>query len=442
MLGRRRFLFAGGAVTAAASFPSLAQGVVDDRLYGYPGAIRPFDVDVYRERRARLMASMKDGVAVIYGPRTIDLGNVSAPIDGAASDFFYLTGIRDIAGAALLLAPGERYREILFLPSRASETDRFEGVTLPVGNEVRRRTGFAKVSRTTGLGGTLTEIAARAANLRYLGPLVAPDNPVPPELELYGKVVARVPGTSTANNSGLVRAMRAAKEPRELELMRKAIDVTGRAQVAAMKAVRPGMTEAQLRTIIEDEFRRHGALRVAFPTIVGVARNSTVLHFLDGDTVFRPGDLVLCDIGCEFSYYASDITRTFPVDGRFTDEQRKVYDVVLEAQNAAAAKLRAGVVYDEAQLAANSVMDRAGYRDDFWHGLGHFVGLDVHDVGDYAKPLTAGAVVTIEPGIYLPARAIGVRIEDEYLVTAGGNEHMSRNIPRTPADIEAVMASR
>ena len=441
MLDRRRFMAAASAATALASSRGFAQ-IADDRLYGYPGTVRPFTPDVYRERRARLMAQMKDGVAVVYGPREIDLGSNTAPIDGAASDFFYLTGIRDVAGAAILLAPGERYREVLFLPNRNPDTDRFEGVSLPVGGEVRRRTGFERVTCIGGLGPALVEIASRAGTMRYLGPLVSPDAAVPRELDLYSKVAARAPGTSTVNNSGLIRAMRAAKEPREIELMRKAIAATGVGMRAAMQAARPGMTEEQLRIIIEDGFRRAGTNRLAFPTIVGVARNSTVLHYQDGSNVIRAGDLILCDIGAEVDYYAADVTRTFPVDGRFTPEQRGIYETVLAAQDAGASRLRAGAVYDEAQVAANQVMDRAHHRDDFWHGLGHFVGLDVHDVGDYAKPLPAGAVVTIEPGIYLPDREIGVRIEDDFLVTANGSENMSRAIPRTVAEIEAVMARR
>jgi Xaa-Pro aminopeptidase len=438
MLDRRCFMTAAGAATALASTPGFAQ-VADDRLYGYPGIVRPFTTDVYRERRARLMAQMKDGVAVVYGPREINLGSNTAPIDGAASDFFYLTGIRDVAGAAILLAPGERYREVLFLPNRNPDTDRYEGVSLPIGGEVRRRTGFERVTRIGGLGPALIEIAARAGKMRYLGPLVSPDAAVPRELELYGKVAARAPGTSTVNNSGLIRAMRTAKEPREIELIRKAIAATAVGMRAAMQAARPGMTEEQLRIVIEDGFRRAGTNRLAFPTIVGVARNSTVLHYQDGNNVIRAGDLILCDIGAEVDYYAADVTRTFPVDGRFTPEQRGIYETVLAAQEAAASRLRAGAVYDDAQVAANQVMDRAGHRDDFWHGLGHFVGLDVHDVGDYAKPLPAGAVVTIEPGIYLPERQIGVRIEDDFLITATGAENMSRAIPRTVAEVEAAM---
>jgi Xaa-Pro aminopeptidase len=202
------------------------------------------------------------------------------------------------------------------------------------------------------------------------------------------------------------------------------------------------MKEFELKTIIENEFRAAGARGLAFPSIVGVARNSAVLHYSSGDNEIRAGDMILADIGAEYEHYAADITRTFPVDGRFNPEQRRIYETVLAAQDAAARQLRAGSAYEDLQRAATNVIEAAGHRDDFWHGLGHFVGLDVHDVGDYAQPLPAGAVLTIEPGIYLPHREFGVRIEDEYLVTAGGSEHMSRAVPRTVAEIEAVMTAR
>ncbi|MBA3510991.1 aminopeptidase P N-terminal domain-containing protein [Sphingomonas sp.] len=441
MLNRRTFI-ASAAAAGLASSRSLAQPQAP-RRYGYPAGTRPFGPEVYRERRRRLMERMKGGVAVVHGPPSVDLGATTAPIDrpGSSSDFTYLTGLVDEGGAALLLAPGERtYREFLFLPTVNPEHDRWEGTRLLLGSELRARTGFEKISRIGALGTTLAQIAARAGEMRYIGPLASPDAAVPRELDLYGRVVARVPGTRIVNNHGLVHAMRLVKEPRELELMRRAIAATERGMRAAMRAARPGMREFELKTIIESEFRAAGARRLAFPSIVGVARNSAVLHYMGGDNELRSGDLVLADIGAEFDFYAADITRTFPVDGRFRPDQRRVYETVLRAQEAAARQLRAGAVYEDLTRAATNVIEAAGHRDDFWHGLGHFVGLDVHDVGDYAQPLPAGAVLTIEPGIYLPERDFGIRIEDEYLVTPSGNEHLSRSIPRTVAEIEAAMA--
>ena len=440
MMLNRRHMLAGSVAAACAGGFAKAQSP-DDRAYSYPMGTAPFGAEVYRERRQRLMSLMKGGVAILYGPATIDQAGIVKPIDGAVSDFAYLTGLVDEPGAALMLAPGERvHREFLFLANRNPEVERYEGLRLPLGGALRARAGFERVGRIGRLGPLLSEIAGRAGKMHYVGPLVAPDVGLPKELDLYSQVTARVPGSSVVNSSGLVQAMRAAKEPREIALMRKAIEATGRGMRAAMRAARPGMREFELRDIIEAEFRAAGARRLAFSSIVGVARNSAVLHGAPGNTEFRDGDLILCDIGAEYDHYASDITRTFPVGGRFLPEQRQVYETVLAAQDAAAAKVRPGAQYDDLQTAANVVIDRAGRRDAFWHGLGHFVGLDVHDVGDYSAPLPAGAVITIEPGIYLPDRNIGVRIEDEYLVTATGNEHLSRAIPRTVAEVEAAVA--
>lgn len=441
MINRRGFVLAGGA--AALSAAAGAQGSAERRSYGAPAGTRPFGPEVYRERRRRLMERMKSGVAVVFGAASLDHGSPVAGLGRQNSDFAYLTGITDEAGAALLLAPGERtYKEHLFLAHRDPELERWEGMRLPLGADLRRRTGFEKVHRIGGLGLLLAQVAARSGEMHYLGPLASPDAAVPRELELYGRVAARVPGTRITNSHGLVRAMRLVKEPRELELMRRAIAATDRGIRAAMRAARPGMREFELKHIIEAEFRAAGARGLAFPSIVAVARNSAVLHYTGGDNEIRAGDLVLCDIGAEVDHYAADITRTFPVDGRFSPEQRSIYELVLKAQEAAMARLKAGAYYEDLNETARAVIRAAGHSDDFYHGLGHFVGLNVHDIGDYTKPLPAGAVLTIEPGVYLADRGFGVRIEDQFLVTANGYEHMSAGIPRTVAEIEAFMRSR
>ena len=156
--------------------------------------------------------------------------------------------------------------------------------------------------------------------------------------------------------------------------------------------------------------------------------------------MIRPGSLILIDAGAAVGGYASDVTRTFPVDGRFTAEQRRTYELVLAAQEAAASRLRAGVYFSDLSDAAREVFRRAGRVDDFYHGLGHLVGLHVHDAGDLSQPLPAGSVITIEPGLYVQSENYGVRIEDQYLVTATGAERMSSGIPRTVAEIESFMA--
>lgn len=436
MIERRALLGAGAAATAALLMPGRAVAVLQERGFGSPAGTSPFPPEVYRERRQRLMAQMKSGVAVVHGAASVDQ---SAPVAAQNSDFSYLTGIQDEAGAALVLAPAERtHREFLFLASRDPEVERYEGVRLPLNQSLRERTGFERLGRANRLGATVVDLASRSGELHYLGPLASPEAPVPPALELYGKVAARVPGSRIVNSHNLIRRMRMVKEPRELALIREAIAATERGLRAGIRAARPGMREFELRNIIEAEFRAAGARGLAFPSIVGTGPNSAVLHYTGSDSVIRAGDLILCDVGAAVGGYAADITRTFPVDGRFTAEQRRVYDIVLKAQDAALADLRAGAVYEDVQESARNVIRGAGHIDDFWHGLGHFVGLEVHDAGIYAEPLPAGAVVTVEPGIYLPQRGFGIRIEDDYLVTARGHEHLSRGVPRRAEDIEAL----
>jgi Xaa-Pro aminopeptidase len=434
MIGRRGFL--GGATAAALLAPRRASAFLQERRFGSPAGTSPFPPEVYRERRQRLMAQMKTGVAVVYAAPSVDQ---SAPVAAQDSDFSYLTGIQDEAGAALVLAPAERtHREFLFLASRDPEVERYEGVRLPLDQSLRERTGFERLGRTNRLGRMVVDLASRSGELHYFGPLADPEAPVPRALDLYSNVAARVPGTRIVNSHNLVRRMRMVKEPRELELIRQAIAATERGLLAGIRAARPGMREFELRNIIEAEFRAAGARGLAFPSVVGAGPNSAVLHYTGSDAAIRAGDLILCDVGAAVGGYAADITRTFPVDGRFTAEQRNIYDTVFRAQEKALSGLRAGAVYEDVQESARDVIRAAGHIDDFWHGLGHFVGLEVHDAGIYAEPLPAGAVVTVEPGIYLPERGFGIRIEDDYLVTARGHEHLSRGVPRRAEEIEAL----
>lgn len=429
MMHRRALLgsLAGAGVT-------LGQAHAQENTYGTPGPPAPFPAEVYRERRRRLMDAMGGGVAVIYSATTLEG-------EGQDPDFLYLTGIVDEVNAALVLAPEERLtKEVLFLANRDIESERWEGERMPVGSGVEARTGFAEVRRMNGLGGQVTGMASRAGTLHFMGPIVGPNQPVPRALEMYRNITGRVPGVNIENSAGMISWMRENKEAREIELIRGAISATERGHRAAMRQARVGMHEYDVKDIIEAEFRAGGARGLAFPSIVGAGRNSAVLHYpLDNNTI-QANDMVLCDIGAKYNYYCADITRTFPISGRFNDEQRRIYELVLAAQEAAMRVARPGVYYSVLQEAADNVFRQAGLIDSFWHGLGHFVGLEVHDAGDYNRPLPVGACFTIEPGLYLPDRGFGVRIEDMYLLTRNGCEHMTRSVPRTVAEVEAAMA--
>jgi Xaa-Pro aminopeptidase len=230
--------------------------------------------------------------------------------------------------------------------------------------------------------------------------------------------------------------------------MRIAIDITSAGQRNAMQAIEAGMYEYEIEALIEYTFRSNGADRVGFPSIVGSGPNSTTLHYDTNRRQTMAGDLVVIDIGAEYGQYAADVTRTVPVDGRYTDRQRAIYELVLGAQQAAIDATRPGVTIRELSgLARQYIESNSGNlcgtescNRYFIHGLSHWLGMRVHDVGDYTMPLEAGMVFTIEPGIYIEGEQIGVRIEVDILVTETGSELLSVGAPRAVDEIEALMS--
>jgi Xaa-Pro aminopeptidase len=254
--------------------------------------------------------------------------------------------------------------------------------------------------------------------------------------------------------------------------MQRAADIAAEAHSAAMKAVRPGMKEYEVEALIEQIFRRQGAAAPAYTSIVGAGANATVLHYINNDGELRDGELLLIDAGAEYKGYASDITRTFPINGRFSKAQREIYDLVLEAQMSCVEMVRPGVTHD--QLKQHSIeiltegMVRLGllkgkpeelikekkYEQFYMHGLGHMLGIDVHDVGRYyfdqeSRALEAGVVMTVEPGLYVAPDTkdipnqylgIGVRIEDDVLCTQNGPRVLTNKVPKEADEIESLMA--
>jgi Xaa-Pro aminopeptidase len=390
---------------------------------------------VYAARRAALMKAMGDGVAVIFAEGQDDSAGYRQ-----SSDFLYLTGVEE-KGAVLVLAPKERtYREFLYLPSRDPEAERVTGMRDPIDSALRAKYGFEKIYRGGGLLGGLIDMASRSPTLwQVTRPNAATE---PKDLEVYGKVQRRVPGVAVKTLGWTLATMRARHDEAELAIMQRSIRITEEGFLAAWRAVRPGASEGEVRAEAERVWRTRGSRRAAYDSIVGSGPNGAILHYARSERVMQDGELVLMDMGAEYAHYATDITRTVPVNGRFTAEQRKIYDVVLKAQEAAFKLVKPGVTYEDLDQAARKVIDEAGYGDFFIHGLGHFVGLDVHDAGAYLKPLEAGMVVTLEPGIYIPGKAMGIRIEDEVLVTPNGARYLSTGLPRTADDIERWFAAR
>ena len=271
----------------------------------------------------------------------------------------------------------------------------------------------------------------------------------------------------------ILHEMRLFKSVEELASMRRAIAISATAHEAAMRTARDGTYEFEIEALIDGTFRRHGASAPAYPSIVASGANATILHYTENNRQMRAGDLLLIDAGAEYDGYCADITRTFPVGRRFSDEQRAIYDLVLDAQLVAIEQVRPGVPYDAPHQRAVEVLvegllslkllhgDRAEiiekeeYKKFYMHRTGHWLGMDVHDVGNYkigpdVRVYEPGMVVTVEPGLYVPAedaeippefRGIGVRIEDDVLVTASGNEVMTAEIPKSRSDIESLRAT-
>lgn len=248
--------------------------------------------------------------------------------------------------------------------------------------------------------------------------------------------------------SGIVAAMRRKKSHRELELMYKAIVITQDAHDAFARVLEPGKVEYELQATIEYMFTFQGATQ-AFPSIVATGKNGTILHYVQNDTPVKSGDLVVVDIGADYNYYCADITRTYPVSGTFTDRQKEIYTAVLETQQYIANIAKPGLWLsnkNEPEQSLNHLakayMKERGYEQYFLHGIGHFLGIDVHDVGDYNVPLMPGDVITIEPGIYIPEEGIGIRIEDDYWVVEDGVECLSNDLPKDIQAIEEMVQSK
>ena len=274
--------------------------------------------------------------------------------------------------------------------------------------------------------------------------------------------------------------MRVLKTPEEIEIMQRAADIAAEAHVEAMKAVRPGMMEYEVEALIEAIFRKQGSAGPSYTSIIGGGGNATILHYIDNKDELKDGDLLLVDAGCEYKGYASDITRTFPVNGKFTEAQAEIYDVVLETQKSCVDMVRPGVRLEDLKTHSiemltegmvrlgllkgdpKKLIEEKKYMQFYMHNLGHFLGIDVHDAGRYyhkgeSRPAEAGMVMTIEPGIYvspdtsripegfnkdIPAKylGIGVRIEDDVLVTENGSRVLTDKVTKERAEIEAIMA--
>jgi Xaa-Pro aminopeptidase len=411
---------------------------------------------VFSSRRDALMKRIGDSAAVLQGaPETR-----SYTAFRQDNNFYYLTGVE--APNALLLIDGARRRSILFLEPRDREAERWEGRSLFAGPEALRDTGIDEVQEASRFGEALDRLKG---SLRVLYTPLTPEETAATSRDRAlrhdtarrndpwdGRISRRDAfekslrarlgdAVEIRDLSPVLDDMRRVKNAHEIELLREAGRISALGVKEAMRSAAPGIYEYQLAALAEFRSRWVGAQGPAFFPIVGSGPNSCILHYTRNRRKLEEGDIVVMDFGVDYGYYQSDITRTFPASGRFSGEQARVYRAVLDAQKAALSLVRPGAVFEGLRRAAEEALGRWGYAKYMAHSVGHYVGMSVHDVGE-SKPFEPGVVLAVEPGVYLPERNLGVRIEDTVLVTGDGCEILTKDAPKEIEDIERLMAER
>lgn len=392
----------------------------------------------YHERRAALQKALPDSLIVVFGDTENEHGDLRTGFF-QSSDFYYLTGWTE-PGAILVLTPST---EVLLIPKRNAEQERWTGPKLAPGDSnVSAATGFETVIPASAFESNLLKWAEPVSSVYTL--MSSPQSDALKKLLPLRQILpAALP----------IARLRMRKSPAEIGLIQRTTDVTLAAHRAAWKRIQAGLNEYQVAATMTDTYFEQGCERNAYSPIVGSGPNAAVLHYSLNRRRMDAGELILMDVAAECSMYASDITRTVPVNGKFTPRQRELYEVVLGAQKAAIAAIKPGVMLGNSKSKSGLHKIAADYIDSngkdlkgnplgkyFIHSLGHHVGLDVHDAFDPTQPLEAGMIITIEPGIYLPEEGIGIRIEDVVLVTETGAKVLSSSLPREVNEIEKAMA--
>ena len=428
----------------------------------------------FARRRKNLMGMMdKHTIAIIPGAREVTRSRDTEYPFRQNSDLFYLTGFEE-PDAVLVLVPGRRQGQVvLFCRERDPDMELWNGYRLGPEGAVAYL-GVDDAFPIDDLDEILPGLIEGTQRIYYsMGHDDVFDQRVMGWVNQIRKLVrtGAAPPADFTDLAFLLHEQRLIKSAAEVRVMRKAGEISAAAHVRAMQECQPGRYEYHLEAAIQHTFAEHGARFPAYNSIVGSGANACVLHYTENASKMRAGDLVLIDAGCEYQGYAADITRTFPVSGKFSTEQRAIYDVVLEAQRAAIAKVRPGNTWNQPHDATVRVITRGliklgllrgkerelikaeAYRDFYMHRAGHWLGLDVHDVGEYRvdgrwRQLEPGMVLTIEPGIYIAAdntkvpkrwRGIGVRIEDDVVVTEQGCDVLTGDVPKRADEIEALM---
>jgi Xaa-Pro aminopeptidase len=428
--------------------------------------IEKIDSEIYKQRREKLISFIKEqypkeknGVIVLFADFEKECSSFRQE-----SSFFYVTGIEEPA-CALVIDLAED-KTILFVPNFGKERQKWMADSISADQNLEQKFG---VDAITYLGNPCTGYQCHpffthdeyAHLLQFLETCVVTKRTIftlnPENKHAYieqrfilQRIAQVIPVFQTLlkDISPLIENMRRIKDGREIELLYKAVDLTIDAQYVLAPEIRPDIIEYELQGLIEYMFIGKGGT-TAFPSIVASGKNSTVLHYHHNNKKLKEGELLVIDIGAEYNHYCADLTRTYPVSGNFTKRQREVYMAVLDTQDYIAEMAKPGMWLSNREKPEQSLHHLAikylaskGYDKYFIHGIGHFLGLEVHDVGNYQKPLEPGDVITIEPGIYIPQEEIGIRIEDDYWIVEDGAICLSEQLPKYPEDIEQMMKDK
>ncbi|HMJ13093.1 MAG TPA: Xaa-Pro aminopeptidase [Polyangiaceae bacterium] len=427
----------------------------------------------FAERRKRVLSALQPGILLVFAAPTAIRNNDVEHEYRQDSDFFYLSGFDEPDSVLVLTTRGEQCFQ-LFVRPRDPEREVWDGARAGVDGAVAEF-GASAAFPIAEFEAKLPELLQDQERLFYrLGKEQSHDALVLSALErtrAKGRLGSSWP-TQIVDPATVIHEMRLFKSGEEVELMRSAAAITRDAHVRAMAETRAGRYEYEIEAVLRERFHAGGAERCAYAPIVGSGPNATVLHYRRNNRRMQPGDLLLIDAGCEYRYYACDVTRTFPVSGKFSAAQQELYEIVLEAQLASIDATRPGSTLDAVhqrsvqriteglvrlgiiQGPTEAALEEQRYKPYFMHRTSHWLGMDVHDVGRYhrggtARELEPGMVITVEPGIYISQnapvpeqyRGIGIRIEDDVLVTREGHVVLTESIPKSVAEIEHACAA-
>ena len=428
---------------------------------------------IFTERRQRLGANLPPNAAVVIAGASTQYRNAdSSYAFRQDSNFWYLTGFNEAEATLVVLTDdSQTTKSIAFVPEKDKLKEIWDGYRAGPEGAVKDH-GFDKAFNNSEINDQLPELLKGRDRVFYpVGKNAGLDQNIIEWIKTAKSKDRYSSAIDIADASSKVGNQRLIKDAYEIDLMKKACRISAESHVEAMKFVKPGMTEQEMEAFYLYEFAKRGGRFSAYTPIVAGGENACVLHYVENSKPLLDGDLLLVDAGCEYDFYASDITRTFPVSGKFTDAQLAIYEVVLEAESKAIAAVSVNNNVMDAQIISEKVVTqglidlgiltgslddlhaKGAFKEFYMHKIGHWLGIDVHDAGDYMEDdqfmqFKPGMVTTIEPGIYIPSSAnvddkwkgIGIRIEDDILVTPDGNENLTEFVPSDPKEIEALMA--